>query len=388
MTDPTPAVSAGIDGAAVVAVELPKELQSPSVMIGAIYSAIDAQRAVAVSYVRGIRRRQPDGSPADVIKALERHYLFSVTASGTAVGATAFIPGAGTVVALGAGAAELLLQFELAALFGLACAEVHGLAIADKERARALILSLMLGQEGRSKIANLAKAAIRKDPAALGGIAGRSRELSGAQSVDELPLAELLGTVIPADFVPSILDSVTDLAKKKLPEKAAAAGTRLMPGGIGMMLGGIGGYTAGNDVVVAARQAFGAIPDALPAWVELIDADGDGIPDPTAFETSMRGAVGTFVNVSNTAGSGIVTAAQAAGSGVSTAASVATRSFRKVDLDGDGIPDEARAMTAVKGVGRAAVGAGGAVRGATSSLFKSRKGDRSVAGDADERPSD
>jgi len=353
-----------------VPVELPKELQSTSGMVSAVYSAIDAQRSVAVSYVRGIRRRQPDGSPADVIKSLERHYLLSVTASGSAVGATAFIPGAGTVVALGAGAAELLLQFELAALFGLAVAEVHGLDIQDRDRARAVILTLMLGPEGRNQIANLAKAAIRKDATALTGTAGRSRQLATSASLDDLPLADLLGTGIPADIVPSIIESAQKLAKDKLPEKAISTGTRLMPGGIGMVLGGIGGYTAGNDVVTAARQAFGALPDTLPAWLEPIDADGDGIPDPSAFETNMRGALGKFVEGSNAGAAGITNAANAVGSGVAIAATNVSRQFRSVDLDGDGIPDEARALTAAKSAGSAIKGGAAGAVGAVGSLFK------------------
>ena len=356
----------------IVAVEVPKELQTPSGMTGAIYSAIDAQRSAAISYVRNVRGRQLDATPAEIVKTLERHYLVSVTASGSAVGATAFIPGAGTAVALGAAAAELLLQFELAALFGLAIAEVHGLNITDRDRARTVILTLMLEQEGRSKVTALAKAAIRRDASGLTGAA----QLGKGVSVDDLPLADLLGTAVPADLVPSILESVQDLAKKKLPETVAVAGTRLIPGGIGMVLGGFGGYAAGNDVVQASRQAFGPSPDVLPDWLEPVDSDGDGVPDPSALEIGMRAALGTFVETSG----GIV---GAAASGMSAAATKASRPFRSVDLDGDGVPDEAQALTAAKGVGRAAAGAAGALRERGASLFKPRPqaGQASSGGD-------
>jgi len=377
MTDTGNSELAATGQGELVPVALPKEFETPTGMIGAIYSAIDAQRSVAISYVRGIRRRQPDESPADVIKSLERHYLLSVTASGTAVGATAFIPGAGTAIAVGAGAAEILLQFELAALFGLAVAEVHGLNIQDRDRARAVIISLMLGQDGRKKITSLARAAIEKNPSAMTGIAAQSLQLAGAKSISDLPLAELLGSVVPTDLVPSLLESAQDLAKERLPAKAVAAGTRLMPGGIGMLLGGIGGYTAGNDVIQAARQSFGTVPDELPEWLEPIDADGDGVPDPSALELGMRGAVGKFVEGSNgvVAAStlGVTSVATAVGIGATTAATAIARPFRSVDLDGDGVPDEAIALSAVKGVGRTAVGAASSIRGAASSLFKSKK---------------
>lgn len=383
MSDGHKIADSGSGEAELVVIDLPRELQTTSGIVGAVYSAIDAQRSAAISYVRGIRRRQPDGTPSDIVKSLERHYLISVTASGGAVGATAFIPVAGTAIAIGAGAAELLLQFELTALFGLAVAEVHGLNIQDRDRARAVILSLMLGQEGRNKIASLAKAAIRKDPSAMTGIAARSRQLASAKSLDDLPLAELLGSAIPTDLVPSILGSVQDLAKKRIPEKAAMAGTRLMPGGIGVVLGGFGGYTAGNDVVQAAKQAFGPVPEQLPAWLEPTDTDG--VPDPSTFDNGMLGALGTFVQGSGgVIGAGAVrisTAATAVGGGVTAAATNVSRQFRSVDLDGDGVPDEARALSAVKGVGRAASGAAGSVRGTASNFFRSKKAGREAPAD-------
>lgn len=356
-----------------VAIDVPQELQSPSVMTSAIYSAIDAQRSVAVAFVRGVRARQMKATPAEIITSLERRYVASVTASGTAVGATAFIPGAGTAVALGAGTAELLLQFELAALFGLAVAEVHGLRITDRDRVRVVILSLMLGPEGRSKVAGLAKAAVLKDASAVGGAAGRSRELGQVSSLDQLPFGDLLGSAVPSDMMPAILDTVQGLAKKELPEKVAIAGTRLVPGGIGMVLGGIGGFSAGSEVVQAARQAFGPAPEELPDWLEPIDSDGDGIPDPSALETGMRSALGSFVQVSGSAGKGIANAAKVVGGGVATAATSVSNQFRSVDLDGDGIPDEARALSAVKGAGRFAAGAAGNAKNAAASFLSARK---------------
>jgi hypothetical protein len=47
--------------------------------------------------------------------------------------------------------------------------------------------------------------------------------------------------------------------------------------------------------------------------------------------------------------------------------------FRRVDLDGDGEPDEAQALTAVKNVGGKVAGAADAVGGRVAGLFKSKK---------------
>ena len=67
------------------------------------------------------------------------------------------------------------------------------------------------------------------------------------------------------------------------------------------------------------------------------------------------------------------TGAVAVRTGVASAADVVTRPFRSVDLDGDGVPDEPQALTAVKGVGGPIAGAAGAVGDGVSGLFKPKK---------------
>lgn len=48
------------------------------------------------------------------------------------------------------------------------------------------------------------------------------------------------------------------------------------------------------------------------------------------------------------------TGAAGGGDGMASAAGAVTRSFRSVDIDGDGIPDEPLALTKFKGIGGAA----------------------------------
>ena len=67
------------------------------------------------------------------------------------------------------------------------------------------------------------------------------------------------------------------------------------------------------------------------------------------------------------------TAQSVLGAGVATAADTVKRAFRSVDLDGDGIPDEPQALTAVKGVGGAIAGTAGSVGGSVAGLFKRKK---------------
>ncbi|PSK61606.1 hypothetical protein B0E53_06494 [Micromonospora sp. MH33] len=74
-------------------------------------------------------------------------------------------------------------------------------------------------------------------------------------------------------------------------------------------------------------------------------------------------------------------AAKATGNWVANAPGTVTRPFRSVDLDGDGVPDEPQALTAVKGIGGAIAGAAGTVGEGVKSLFKPKKRGKHAAGE-------
>ena len=96
---------------------------------------------------------------------LERRYLAAVTTGGAAVGATAVVPGIGTGVTLALSGVETVAFLEATTLFAQSVAEVHGIPVADPDRARALVLTLMLGKEGVDLVAQLAGQATGKGPA-------------------------------------------------------------------------------------------------------------------------------------------------------------------------------------------------------------------------------
>ncbi|NED69099.1 hypothetical protein G3I15_50090, partial [Streptomyces sp. SID10244] len=58
------------------------------------------QGPAVAKYVRNLRTAHPEESPAQIITRLEKTYLTAVTGSGGAVGATAAVPGVGTMTAL------------------------------------------------------------------------------------------------------------------------------------------------------------------------------------------------------------------------------------------------------------------------------------------------
>ena len=114
-----------------------------------------AQAPAVKAYVARLRRSHPDATPAEIVTKLEKRYLAAVMASGAAVGSAAAFPGIGTLAALSAVAGETLVFLEATAVFVLAVAEVHGIPLEQRERRRALVLAVLVGDESKGAIADL-----------------------------------------------------------------------------------------------------------------------------------------------------------------------------------------------------------------------------------------
>lgn len=195
------------------------------------------QRPAVEKYVLRIRRKYPDEGPEQVIRRLEKQYLNTVTASGGAVGATAAVPGVGTLTALGAITAETAVFIEASALLALAIAEVHGISPTDHERRKTLVLAVALGEEGTSLVG--------KAIGARGGDAMAKLGVPGMSGVNMSSINKALAT----KFV-----------KKLTLGKAPLVMGKLVPGGIGAVIGGVGNRAIGSRVVRNARAAFGPPP--------------------------------------------------------------------------------------------------------------------------------
>lgn len=348
-----------------------------------IHDAIRIQRPAVIAHIKAVRRIKPEASPAQVIKFLEANYLAAVTAASAGVGATAAVPGVGTAVAVGLSVADLVLFFELSALHALSVAEIHGLAVEDPERARLLVLGLTMGDDGQDRVKNLV----------MGAVTGGGAKVSPRDVVGDVTKAgAAVGSGAWGDLVAVALPEgqLNPIAKQLLATGAAKLGARagsgtfakVLPFGVGAVVGGVASFFFGRSVVTASRAAFSAPPTTWPAALELADSDGDGIPDLPRPVTAMRAAAASAKDFTEEAWSKVA-------GGVVSAASV----FRSIDLDGDGIPDEARALSAVKGVGRAATGVTGGAAAIVHRLKPRRPrtaegdaGDPALEADADDAP--
>lgn len=212
---------------------------------------LSVQRPIVLAHVRGVRRRHPDASPAQIVTILERHYLTAVTTGGAAVGASAVIPGVGFGVSLALSGVETAGFLEASALFAQSVTEVHGIAVEDPERARTLVMTMMLGTAGSDLVRQLAGQAAGTGPA-------RGR-FWGELVTKSLPQAAMgqIGDRVKRVFV-----------KRYAATQGASIMGRAIPFGVGAVIGGTGNHMLGRKVVTSSRDAFGPAPDAFPLVLE------------------------------------------------------------------------------------------------------------------------
>jgi hypothetical protein len=209
------------------------------------------QRPIVVAHLRSIRRRHPQVSTDAIVRMLERRYLTAVTTGGVAVGATAVVPGITTGVTLALSGVETAGFLESTALFAQSLAEVHGIPVDDPDRARALVLTLMLGNEGTDLIAHLAGQA-------TGKAVGRPAYWG-----------ELITKTLPRAALGPLVDRLKSVFIKHFAAKAGASWVgKALPFGIGAAIGGAGNHILARRVIVTSRRAFGMPPLALPADLE------------------------------------------------------------------------------------------------------------------------
>ena len=391
-----------------------------------IAKAVSVRHSIARKYVMRVRHRNPDATPAEVIRLLERHYVTAVSTAGAVIAAgviaadvgIALIPGVGAAAAGAKSAgqqaakkagkeaakaaakeaakaaarnaargaattgarrvAALLpagdeqLQFEITAIFGLAIADIHGMDL-DKEQAHALVYGLSNGRVPQQQIAAMATDLAS---ASTGGVAGAGHAIVAGRS-DWAHWANTLAVMLPGGAAQSLVGTIQtgrlDTARLNLSGRQQAT----VEYGVGALAGGVTRFLFGREVVDAARVAFADAPDEFPAHLAVpVKAK----PEDDDVEAEPNRALAALEDAARATGTWISGAANAAGAGVATAAGAVARPFRSVDLDGDGIPDAPQALTAVKGVGGAIAGAAGTVGGAAASLFKPRKPGRHAAG--------
>lgn len=234
-------------------------------------------RAVAIpsstihAHVEKVRRRNPEASPAQLVKLLEKEYLLVVAGAGGAVGAAAAAPAVGTGVALALTASDVATFFGASAAYVLGVASVHGIDVEDSERRRALLLTSLLGESGAKAAADITG--------------------TGAAGV-----ARLMLTRMPIATVKKVNTTLTRrMVRKQVARQGGLFFGRLIPYGVGVVIGITGARALGRTVIQGARAAFGPPPTTFGHVIELEPAPAKQLPSaergqlPPAPEKKRRG---------------------------------------------------------------------------------------------------
>lgn len=202
------------------------------------------------AYVDRLRGQSPNATPSEIVTKLEKHYTAAVIASGAAVGSAAAFPGIGTLAAMSAVAGETVVFLEATAVYVLAVAEVYGIPADHRERRRALVLAVLVGEDSKHAVADL-----------LGPGRTSGAWLADGAATLPLPAVSQLNSRLLKFFV-----------KRYTLKRGALMFGKLLPVGIGAVIGGFGNRLMGKRIVANARKAFGNPPPRWPAALHVLPA--------------------------------------------------------------------------------------------------------------------
>lgn len=215
----------------------------------ALSTVLAVQRPLVLKNIQRMAAKHPGESPERLAERLGQQYLTTVTGAGAAVGGTAIVPGIGTVAALGLSGAAVVGFMEATALYAQSLAELHGITMQDPQRAQALVMALMLGDDAKELLREAAAKAGRPyDPqSSLNALAGTAS-----------------GTGISAFVVDRL--KRTFMRKMRLRQGAGFVG-RAVPFGVGAVIGGVGNRAMGKAVMENAAELFSPLPMVIPGEI-------------------------------------------------------------------------------------------------------------------------
>jgi len=230
-----------------------------------LLKAVQIQRPLVIAYIRRLQKKHPRATAAQLADIAERDYLRAVAGGGAVVGATAVVPGVGTVASLGLSAAATVGFLEATALYATSLAELHGIRLTNPEKAGTMVMAIMLGEEGTALLGTLSGQASESATNTWSNVLSKSMVGPGFGSVRKR---------IQQAFL-----------KNLLKRQGTALFGRALPFGIGAVVGGAGNLVMGRAVAKNAREAFGPMPDTIPG--ELTAAAG---PDNLTLEGNILGS--------------------------------------------------------------------------------------------------
>lgn len=235
----------------------PKELESRArgvgkIVVSALDKAVQIQSGAITKYVSWMKKKNPTATPAELQLELDKHFKRVATATGASSGAAASIPGIGMISGAAAVSADSLVFLDAAAFYTMASALIRGADITDPEKRRSLILLVLAGSSGTAIVDTL-----------LGDLT----EENGAST------AALL-TRFSAPKLSEMNERLVKTAMKSMTKRLRRAWLgKLMPLGIGAVLGSVANRKLADNVVESARNSLGSLPQSFADIDPIIDGE-------------------------------------------------------------------------------------------------------------------
>ena len=206
----------------------------PSLTLALLDKALALQTPLTERHIARLRRKRPEATPRQIVGRLNAELRAATISAGVGVGAAAAAPGVGTGAALAISGAEALAFLNATVLYILARGEVQGITIQDVERRRTLVMAVMLGDAGAKGI---------------GAVAERTGRHWARQLVRGIPIAKI-------DAVNKVLGRhfVTKYGTKQ----GIIVLGKVIPFGIGAVIGGTANAIFSQGIITASNRAFGA----------------------------------------------------------------------------------------------------------------------------------
>lgn len=200
-----------------------------------IDSALKMQAPLAHSYVERLRAKHPEATDRQLLELATKRFTALTTATGAGIGGVAAMPGLGTVAALGLTVGEGLSFAEAAAFLTLAVADIHGVDMGDRNTRRLVLMGVLSGERGAEIIAKAMGRQGLQWQSVLGGGGG---------------------------FLPGLVSKqVSRYVRRRVMARTGGLWLgRLLPFGVGAVIGGIGARAVSRSVVEAMLEIFSQSP--------------------------------------------------------------------------------------------------------------------------------
>lgn len=200
-----------------------------------IDTALKVQTPLARAYVDRLREHDPEATTHQLMGKVTGRFTNLMTATGAGVGGVAALPGLGTAAAVGLTVGEGVSFAEACAFVTLSAAEIHGVDMADAGTRRLVLIAVLSGEQGTEIVAKaLGKQGLQWN-AVLGGGGG---------------------------FLPNLVTKqVSRYVRRRVISRTGKLWfLRLLPFGLGAIIGGVGARTVARSVSDGLRVIFSQAP--------------------------------------------------------------------------------------------------------------------------------